>query len=95
MQGSTVASMADAIEAATRTIPGNAPDQIKGRVQTIIKGRFTAGELDECDLTLRDLTRIQEAFLPILEATRHARVAYPWQQEQQSRQKVRRKQERT
>ena len=57
--------------------------------------RFTAGELDECDLTLRDLTRIQEAFLPILEATRHARVAYPWQQEQQSRQKVRRKQERT
>ena len=90
-----IVNLADAIESATRTIPGNAPDQIKGMVQTIIKGRFTAGELDECDLTLRDLTRIQEAFPPILEATRHARVAYPWQQEQQSRQKVRRKQERT
>lgn len=89
-----IVNLADAIESATRTIPGNAPDQIKGMVQTIIKGRFTAGELDECDLTLRDLTRIQEAFLPILEATRHARVAYPWQLEQQSRQRTRRKQER-
>ena len=52
-------------------------------VQTIIRGRFTSGELDECDLTLRDLTHIQEAFLPILEATRNARVPYPWQQQQQ------------
>jgi len=89
-----IVNLADAIESATRTIPGNAPDQIKGMVQTIIKGRFTAGELDECDLTLRDLTRIQDAFLPILEATRHARVAYPWQLEQQSRQRPRKKQER-
>lgn len=90
-----IINLADAIESATRTIPGNAPDQIKGMVQTIIKSRFTAGELDECDLTLRDLTRMQEAFLPILEATRHARVAYPWQLEQQSKQRVKRKQERT
>ena len=51
-------------------------------VQRLVKGRFTAGELDECDLTLRDLTRIQEAFLPILEGTWHSRVAYPWQHEQ-------------
>jgi len=86
-----IINLADAIESATRTIPGNDPDQIKGMVQTIIKGRFTAGELDECDLTLRDLTGIREAFLPILEATRHARVAYPWQLEQQS-QRTRRKQ---
>ena len=78
-----IINLADAIESATRTIPGGAPDQIKGMVQTIIRGRFTSGELDECDLTLRDLTHIQEAFLPILEATRHARVPYPWQQQQQ------------
>ena len=89
-----IINLADAVESATRTIPGGAPDQIKGMVQTIVKGRFTAGELDECDLTLKDLTRIQEAFLPILEATRHARVAYPWQLEQQGRRRTRRKQER-
>ena len=89
-----IINLADAVESATRTIPGGAPDQIKGMIQTIVKGRFTAGELDECDLTLKDLTRIQEAFLPILEATRHARVAYPWQLEQQGRRRTRRKQER-
>jgi putative nucleotidyltransferase with HDIG domain len=78
-----IINVADAVESATRTLSGNNPDQIKGMVTTIVKGRFTAGELDECDLTLRDLTRIQEAFLPILQAARHSRVAYPWQQEQQ------------
>ena len=77
-----IINVADAVESATRTLSGNNPDQIKGMVTTIVKGRFTAGELDECDLTLRDLTMIQEAFLPILQATRHSRVAYPWQQEQ-------------
>jgi putative nucleotidyltransferase with HDIG domain len=77
-----VINVADAVESATRTLSGNNPDQIKGMVTTIVKGRFTAGELDDCDLTLRDLTMIQEAFLPILQATRHSRVAYPWQQEQ-------------
>ncbi|MDA0747092.1 MAG: HDIG domain-containing protein [bacterium] len=77
-----IINVADAVESATRTLSGNSPDQIKGMVQTIVKGRFTAGELDECDLTLRDLTKIQQAFLPILQAARHARVPYPWQQEQ-------------
>ena len=76
-----IINLADAVEAATRTLPNTSPDRIKGMVQTIIKGRFTAGELDECDLTLRDLTRIQKAFLPILQATRHSRVLYPWQQQ--------------
>ena len=74
-----IINLADAVESATRTLSTNDPDQIKGMVQTIIKGRFTAGELDECDLTLRDLHKIQEAFLPVLQASRHQRVPYPWQ----------------
>lgn len=74
-----IINLADAVESATRTLSSNDPDQIKGMVQTIIKGRFTAGELDECDLTLRDLHKIQEAFLPVLQASRHQRVPYPWQ----------------
>jgi len=74
-----IINLADAVESATRTLSTNDPDQIKSMVQTIIKGRFTAGELDECDLTLRDLHKIQEAFLPVLQASRHKRVPYPWQ----------------
>ena len=83
-----IINLADAVESATRSLPNNDPDQIKGLVQIIVKGRFTAGELDECDLTLRDLTKIQEAFLPVLQASRHHRVPYPWQikeQEERSR----------
>lgn len=80
-----IINLADAVESATRTLPSNSPDRLKGMVQTIIRGRFTSGELDECDLTLRDLTKIQDAFLPILQATRHARVLYPWQKEPEAR----------
>ncbi|MCZ6634634.1 MAG: HDIG domain-containing protein [bacterium] len=85
-----IINLADAVESATRTLATNDPDQIKGMVQTIVKGRFTAGELDECDLTLRDLNHIQEAFLPILLASRHHRVPYPWQTEQQKTRERRR-----
>lgn len=81
-----IINLADAVESATRSLPNNDPDEIKKLVQTIVKGRYDAGELDECDLTLRDLTRIQEAFLPVLQATHHPRIPYPWQVPQQERQ---------
>lgn len=77
-----IVSLADAVESAIRSLNAISPEDTRDMVQRLVKGRFTAGELDECDLTLRDLTRIQEAFLPILEGTWHSRVAYPWQQEQ-------------
>ena len=81
-----IINLADAVESATRSLPNNDPNEIKKLVQTIVKGRYDAGELDECDLTLRDLTRIQEAFLPVLQASHHHRVPYPWQVQQQERQ---------
>ncbi len=81
-----IINLADAVESATRSLPNNDPDEIRELVHTIVKGRYDAGELDECDLTLRDLTRIQEAFLPVLQASHHHRVPYPWQVQQQERQ---------
>ena len=86
-----IVNLADAVESATRTLRSPTPDRIKGMVQTLVKGRFTAGELDECELTLGDLNKIQMAFLPILQATRHARVAYPWQERQKRGAKGRRR----
>ncbi len=77
-----IINLADAVESATRSLPNSDPDEIQKLVQTIVKGRYDAGELDECDLTLRDLTRIQEAFLPVLRASQHQRVPYPWQMSQ-------------
>ncbi len=81
-----IINLADAVESATRSLPNSDPDEVRKLVQTIIKGRYDAGELDECDLTLRDLTRIQEAFLPVLQASHHQRVPYPWQIKQRESQ---------
>ena len=77
-----IINLADAVESATRSLPNSDLGEIKKLVQTIVKGRYDAGELDECDLTLRDLTKIQEAFLPMLQASQHQRVPYPWQMQQ-------------
>jgi hypothetical protein len=38
------------------------------------------GQLDECELTLRDLTKIREAFLKILIGAYHQRIKYPEQE---------------
>ena len=86
-----IVSLADAVESARRSLNSSSPEETRDMVQRLVTGRFTAGELNECDLTLRDLTRIQEAFLPILDATWHSRVAYPWQHEQKRNPSGRRK----
>jgi len=41
--------------------------------------RLVAGELDECDLTLRDLDHIREAFFSVLQGVFHPRIQYPEQ----------------
>ena len=46
-------------------------------MQKIINAIFTEGQLDECDLTLRDLNLIAQSFLHTLEGIYHARPAYP------------------
>ena len=72
-----IISLADAVEAATRALRERAPGRLKGRVQRIIRDRFSASELDECDLTLKDLHDIEESFLPVLMGTMHGRPEYP------------------
>ncbi len=73
--------LADSVEGAVRSLKERSPSRVKGMVRTLIEGKFTSGQLDECDLTLRDLHRIEQAFLPILMGTMHSRVEYPWQRE--------------
>lgn len=73
--------LADSVEGAVRSLKERSPSRVKGMVRTLIEGKFTSGELDECDLTLRDLHRIEQAFLPILMGTMHSRVEYPGQRE--------------
>ncbi|GAB6061332.1 HDIG domain-containing protein [Deferrisoma palaeochoriense] len=69
--------LADAVEAASRTLPDLRPARIQGMVQNIINRTFADGQLDECDLTLRDLHRIAGAFSRILTGIHHQRIDYP------------------
>ncbi|MBE0616746.1 MAG: HDIG domain-containing protein, partial [Proteobacteria bacterium] len=69
--------LADAVEAASRTVPDPRPARIQGMVQNIINRTFADGQLDECDLTLKDLHEIARSFSRILSAIHHQRIDYP------------------
>jgi putative nucleotidyltransferase with HDIG domain len=69
--------LADAIEAASRTLVDPTPARIKGLVNKIINNAFADGQLDECELTLKDLNQIAGSFNKILNGIFHHRIEYP------------------
>ncbi|MBE9504300.1 MAG: HDIG domain-containing protein [Proteobacteria bacterium] len=69
--------LADAVEAACRTITDPTKARIKSAVQKIIGDVFADGQLDECELTLKDLNLIAQSFNNILNGIYHARIDYP------------------
>jgi putative nucleotidyltransferase with HDIG domain len=69
--------LADAVEAAARSLTDPTPSRIRGVVARILESRVKDGQLDESPITFEDLAKVREAFLPILMALFHARVHYP------------------
>lgn len=68
--------LADGVEAAARTLAEPTHDRIQGLVQKMINKVFASGELDECELTLRDLHAIAKCFTRVLTGIYHQRVSY-------------------
>jgi len=79
-----IVMLADAVEAATRSLKEPTHSRISGLVEDLVDARFKEGQLDESPLTLRDLERIKESFLMILAGTFHARVEYPDREKQKT-----------
>ncbi|MBC87345.1 MAG: HD family phosphohydrolase [Bdellovibrionaceae bacterium] len=71
--------LADSIEAAARSLEDPTPARLQNIVQSIIQGKFLDGQLSDCDLTLQDLSIIEEAFEHVILAMYHQRVEYPGQ----------------
>ena len=69
--------LADAVEAVSRTIQDPTPARIKAVVKKIIGEIFVDGQLDECELTLKDLNEIANSFNRILNGIFHSRIDYP------------------
>jgi len=69
--------LADGVEGASRALAEPTPSRIRGLVTRIIEERVQQGQLDECGLTLQELARIRDAFIPVLTAIFHVRAPYP------------------
>lgn len=69
--------LADSVEAAARSLPDPSPTKLRNLVRKIINNIFNDGQLDECDLTLKDLSSIGESFINALSHIYHSRPVYP------------------
>ncbi len=69
--------LADMTEAASRTLVYPTASRVQGMVQKIINRVFSDGQLDECELTLKDLHEIAKSFNKTLTGIFHHRVEYP------------------
>ncbi len=69
--------LADGVEASTRTITDPTPAKIQAMIRKVFSIVQGDGQLDECDLSLKDLGRIAAAFEKVVMAIHHKRVAYP------------------
>lgn len=69
--------LADAVEAASRTLTDPTAARVQGMVQKIINNIFIDGQLDECELTLKDMHNIAKSFNLVLGGIFHHRVDYP------------------
>jgi len=68
--------LADVVEAASRTLEDPTPSRIQGLVQNLINKIFSDGQLDECELTLKDLHNIAKSFNKLLYGIHHHRIEY-------------------
>jgi len=69
--------LADSCEAAARSLARPDPENIRAIVLKIVDAVISDGQLDECDLTLQEITTIREAMISALTAIYHARIDYP------------------
>jgi hypothetical protein len=65
--------LADAVEAASRSLATSSPKLLRDLVKKIIRDKFSSAQLDQSNLTLRDLDEIVEGFMPILQGIFHTR----------------------
>jgi cyclic-di-AMP phosphodiesterase PgpH len=72
-----IVMLADTVEAASRTLDEPTPKRIETHVEKIIERIFLDGQLDECELTLKDLNAIRKNFITVLLGIFHQRIEYP------------------
>jgi cyclic-di-AMP phosphodiesterase PgpH len=72
-----IVMLADSVEGATRALDEHTPTKIEEVVRKVVNNKFIDGQLDECNLTLREIETIGKTFSRVLSAMYHVRVKYP------------------
>ncbi|HQO03391.1 MAG TPA: HDIG domain-containing protein [Spirochaetota bacterium] len=72
-----VVMLADAIEAASRSLQEPTVEKLEGLVRKITYNKLNEGELEHSELTMSDLNKIQKSFLRLLNGIFHTRIEYP------------------
>ncbi len=72
-----IIALADAVEAGVRSLSKPVGSRVEGLIRRIIKEKLNDGQMDECDLTLKELDKIGDSFVYILSGIYHSRVEYP------------------
>ncbi len=74
---SAIICLADAVEAAARSLDKPGPTHLEGLLNTLVRARLDDGQLDDCDLRMSDLNKIKRAFAFTLTTMYHGRIPYP------------------
>jgi putative nucleotidyltransferase with HDIG domain len=74
---SAIISLADGVEATTRSLRQVRAEDLQETINRIINERITDGQLDDAPLTLEEITRIKNSFQFTMLNMLHSRVAYP------------------
>ena len=69
--------LADAVEAGVRSLSNPSSGRVEAMIKRMIKEKLDDGQLDQCDLTLREIDQIGEAFVYIMSGIYHSRIEYP------------------
>jgi putative nucleotidyltransferase with HDIG domain len=77
-----VVMLADSVEAATRSLKKPTASRLEDFIREIVMEKVQGGQLDRCDLTLKDLETIRDSFTRILAGYFHSRIEYPKLKEQ-------------
>ena len=72
-----IVMLADTVEAAARSLPNPDAEKLSALIRKLVKQKLDDGQLDQCDLTFRDVSRICASFMTVLSGVFHERIEYP------------------
>jgi putative nucleotidyltransferase with HDIG domain len=76
-----IVMLADVVEASARSLKDPTPDDIKKAIDQAVESRIEENQLDDSELTLKDIRKIREAFARVLSGMVHQRIEYPKSEE--------------